>query len=62
MARGQTARLWARAAKAAGAGSSVPEWQWVEDLTCPAAQAAETVGPTIVRTLQCATAPTSTNP
>ncbi len=42
--RGQTLRMSARADT---------DWQWVEDVSCPAAADGETVGPTLLRVLDC---------
>lgn len=42
--RGQTLRMTARADT---------DWQWVEDVTCPASTDGETAGPTLSRVLDC---------
>lgn len=48
IARGTQARVVARADTA---------WQWVEQVACPPASAADTVGVTLVRVFSCAEAP-----
>ncbi len=53
IARGTSLQLWARANRAKGAGSQVPDWQWVEDVACPARAPQDVTGPTIARVLQC---------
>ena len=53
LARGSSAQIIARAAAPDSAPDSVPEWQWQETVTCPAAQPGEQNGPTIARVFQC---------
>lgn len=59
IARGSSLKLWARANRPKGAASQVPDWQWVEEIGCPARAPQDVTGPTIARVLQCseATAP-----
>jgi hypothetical protein len=60
--RGTSLKLWARASRPTGAGSSVLDWQWVEDIACPAQAPQDTSGPTIARVLECNEATAKTNP
>lgn len=60
--RGTSLKLWARATRPADAGSSVLDWQWVEDITCPAQAPQDATGPTIARILECNEAPAQTTP